>query len=233
MVIAIPLLACVQGDQEHVRARELREHRGRVLTLEDRVAQLGREPFQHRGPHQKVPRLGRERGQNLIRKVVGDGPGAADERPHTLIGVLVITKPQRRQIQPGRPALRALDEQLDALVGQLDPLTHDQLMRFVDRERQLPRADLRQPPSRPQAREADRRVRARRREHARVRRQPLDRVGDRAQRTLAPDRVEVIEHDRYRTTVRDQAVHHLVDRCLDPRTPNAEDRQRLTPEALT
>ena len=45
MVIAIPLLACVQGDQEHVRARELRQHRSRVLAAEDRVAQLGREPL--------------------------------------------------------------------------------------------------------------------------------------------------------------------------------------------
>ena len=174
-----------------------------------------------------------ERGQNLIRQVVGDLPSAAGERPHTLIGVLEVAKPQRRQVQPRGPSLRTLDEQLDALAGQLDPLTHHQLTRFVDRERQLARADLRQRPSRPQARHADRRVRARRREQARVGRQPLDRVRDRAKRTLAPDRVEVIEHDRDRTTVRDQAVHHLVDRRLDPSAPDAETHQRPTSEALT
>ena len=96
MVIAIPLLTRVQGDQEHVRARELRQHRGRVLAAEDRVAEPGGEPLQHRGAHQEVPGLGRKRGQNLIGQIVGDVPGAANERPHTLIGVLEVTKPQRR-----------------------------------------------------------------------------------------------------------------------------------------
>ena len=153
MVIAVPLLACVQGDQEHVRVRELREHRGRVLAPKHRVAQLGREPVQHRGAHQKVLGLGRERAQNLIGQVVRDLPSAAGERPHTLIGVLEVAKPERREVQPGRPSLRTLDQQLDALAGQRDPLTHHQLTRFVDRERQLSRADLCQPPSRPQARE--------------------------------------------------------------------------------
>ena len=193
--------------------------RGRVLAAEDRVAQLGREPPQHRGAHQKVPGLGRERGQNLVGQIVGDVPSAAGERPHTLIGVLEITKPQRRQIQPRGPSLGPLDEQLDALAGQLDPLAHDQLTRLVDRESQLARANLRQRPSRPQARQADRRVRARRREQTRIRRQPLDRVRDRAKRTLALDRVEVIEHDRYRTAVRDQAVHQLIDGRLDSAHP--------------
>ena len=137
MVIAIPLPARVQGDQEHVRVRELREHRGRVLAAENGVAQLRREPSQHRGAQQEVPGLGRERGQDLIGQVVADVPSAAGERPHPLIGVLEVTKPQRRQVQPRRPALRALDEQLDALVGQLDPLADEQLTRLVDRERQL------------------------------------------------------------------------------------------------
>ena len=93
MVIAIPLPACVQGDQEHVRARELREHRGRVLAAEDRVAQLGGEPIQNRGAHQEVPGLRRERAQNLIGQVVRDVPSTAGERPHTLIGVIEVAKP--------------------------------------------------------------------------------------------------------------------------------------------
>ena len=38
MVVAIPLPAGVERDQEHIRAREVREHRGRVLAPEDRVA---------------------------------------------------------------------------------------------------------------------------------------------------------------------------------------------------
>ena len=38
MVVAIPLPAGVERDQEHIRARKVREHRGRVLAPEDRVA---------------------------------------------------------------------------------------------------------------------------------------------------------------------------------------------------
>ena len=115
MVIAVPLPVRVERDQEHVRARELFEHRGRVLAAEDRVAQIGREPSQHRGAQQKVPGLGCERRQHLIGQVVRDVPSAAGERPHPTIGILEVTKPQRRQIQPGGPSLRTLDEQLDAL----------------------------------------------------------------------------------------------------------------------
>ena len=180
----------------------------------------------------KVPGLGRERRQNLIGQVVADVPSAADERPYPLIGVLEVTQPQRRQVQPRRPSLRALDEQLDALARQLDPLAQDQLTRLFDRESQLARANLHQRPSRPQAREADRRVRARRRKHARVGRQPLDRVCDRSKRTLASDRVKIVEHDRYRLAVGDQAVHQLIDGRLDRRAPHAEAHQRPTSEAL-
>ena len=93
MVIAIPLLACVQGDQEHVRPRELRQHRSRVLAPEDRVAQLGREPSSTEVRTRKSLVSGVERGQNLVGQVVGDVPSAPGERPHTLIGVLEVAKP--------------------------------------------------------------------------------------------------------------------------------------------
>jgi hypothetical protein len=116
-VVAVPLPAGIQSDQEHVRARELREHFGRVLATENRVAQLGREPSQHRGAQQEVPGLRGERRQDLIGQIVGDVPSAPSERPHTLIGVLEVAKPQRREVQTGGPALCALDEQLDALGG--------------------------------------------------------------------------------------------------------------------
>ena len=149
MVIAIPLTARVQGDQEHVRADEICEHGGRVLAAEDRVAQLGREPGQHRRAQQELPFLRRERRQDLLGQVVRDVPGAAGERPHARVGILEVAKPQRRQVQPRRPSLRALQQQLNTLAGQLDPLTHEQLVRFVDREGKLAGANLAQRPSRP------------------------------------------------------------------------------------
>ena len=96
MVVAIPLPAGVERDQEHVRAREVREHRNRVLAPENRVAQLGGEAPQHRGAHQEVPDVRRERRQNLVCQIVADLASAARELPHPPVGVLKIAKPQRR-----------------------------------------------------------------------------------------------------------------------------------------
>ena len=87
--------------------------------------------------------------------------------------------------------------------------------------------------ARPQAREADRGVRARRCKHAHVGGQALDRVVDRSKRSLAPDGVDVLEDNRRRTAVRDQTVHQLVDGRADGRTPDAQAQQRPPSKALT
>ena len=96
MVVAIPLPTGVERDQEHIRVREVREHRSRVLATENRVAQLGCEAPQHRRAHQKVLDLRRERRQNLVGQIVPDVASAACELPHSPVGVLKIAKPQRR-----------------------------------------------------------------------------------------------------------------------------------------
>ena len=96
MVVAIPLPAGVERDQEHIRVREVRQHRSRVLASENRVAQLGCEAPQHRGAHQEVLDLRRERRQNLVGQIVADLASAACELPHSPVGVLKIAKPQRR-----------------------------------------------------------------------------------------------------------------------------------------
>ena len=115
MVIAVPLRAGIERDKEHVRSGEPLKHRGRVLSAEDRVAQLRSEAPQHRGLHQEVTRLRRERGQNLGGQIVADMPSATGERPNTLVGVVEVAKPQRRQVQTRGPALGPLDEQIDAV----------------------------------------------------------------------------------------------------------------------
>ena len=158
MVIAVPLRASVESDQEHIRAGELRKHRGRVLAAEDRVAQLRSEAPEHRGLHQEVPDLGRERRQNLGGQIVADMPSATGERPHPCVGVIEVAKPQRRQVQARGPALGALDEHIDAFARQLDAFTNEQLPGLIHREGQLSRADLGERPAGAQFRDADRRV---------------------------------------------------------------------------
>ncbi len=143
VVVAIPLAAIVERDQEHVRVREVGKHRNRVLAPQNRVAQLRREAPKHRRAHQEVLDLRRERRQNLVGQIFPNLAGAARELPHSLVGVPQIPKPQSGQIDARGPSLRAIDKQLQALGGQADPLTNDKLARFLDRESQLPSADLR------------------------------------------------------------------------------------------
>ena len=143
VVVAIPLAAIVERDEEHVRVREVGEHRNRVLAAENRVAQCRREAPQHRRAHQEVLDLRRERRQNLVGQIFPNLAGAARELPHSPVGVPQIPKPQSGQIDARGPSLRAIDKQLHALGGQADPLTNDKLARFLDREGQLPSADLR------------------------------------------------------------------------------------------
>ena len=64
--------------------------------------------------HQEVLDLGRERRQNLVGQILADLASAAGELPHARVGVPKIAKPERRQIEPRGPSLRALDEQLHA-----------------------------------------------------------------------------------------------------------------------
>ena len=204
MVIAVPLPACVQGDQEHVRAGSSES----TAAESSRPRTASHNPGVNRPSTEMRSRNFLTCGASAVR-TNRSGSRQRAERcrrtpAHPRWG-LEVAKPQRCQIQPSRPSLRPLQQQLNTLAGQLNPLTHEQLTRFFDRESKLPRANLHQRPSRPQARDSDRRLRARRHEQAHIGRQPLDRMDDRAKRTLTPDRVQVIEHDRYRTTVRDQA----------------------------
>ena len=169
-------------------------------------------------------RIGRKRRQDLIAQRVADLAGAG-ERPDLPV-VIKATQQQRGQIQPCRPPLRALEQQLHAVAGQRDPLVLKQLGGLLHRERQVPAADLRECPPCPQSSETDLGVRARRCEQSCVRGQPLDRVPDRSQRSVAVDRVEVVEDDRGLTSVADEAVHQLVDHgpwTLD--TPRTEERR--------
>ena len=143
VVVAIPLAAIVERNEEHVRVREVRKHRNRVLAPQNCVAQLRREAPEHRRPHQEVLDLRCKRRQNLVGQIFPNLEGAARELPHSPVGVSQIPKPQSSQIDARGPSLRAIDKQFHALGGQTDPLTNDKLARLLDRESQLPSADLR------------------------------------------------------------------------------------------
>ena len=137
---------------------------------------------------QEAPGVVVQRVEHLAREVVGDVAMVAVERAHAGLRLGQLPQPERGQVQPGRPALGPLDEQLDVLVVERDPLALDeQLARLVEPERELGGADLAERTAGAQASERQRRVGARRRHDRRVRRQVLDGVLERDQALVVAD----------------------------------------------
>ena len=233
MVVAIPLPARVERDQEHVRVREVGEHRNRVLAPENRVAQLGCEAPKHRRAHEEVLDVRRERGQNLVCQIVADVAGAARELPHA-----PVRGPEDREAtappDTGPPAIPPCDRRATRRSRWIRSIpsrpTSSRVSSTVNASSRA-RTSVSRPRARRRARPiaGSKRVETTRRAFAR---QPLDRVAERAHRNVAADGVQVVEHDRHPTAIRDQAIHQLIDRSLNRRAPYPEARQRATSEAL-
>src|SRR4029077_359669 len=110
------------------------------------------------GAQQEVPRQRVKLGQDLLGQVVADVSSIARERSHAFAGIVVTSKPQRRQTQPCGPSLGTLSQQLENFTGQGDSFTGEQFASFVDGEGQVAGADLLESSGGPQPREADCRV---------------------------------------------------------------------------
>ena len=133
---------------------------------------------------QKVLGLGRERRQNLIRQVVRDVSSAADERPHTLIGVLEVTQPQRREpySPAGHPSVRSTSNSTLSSDSSIPSRRISSRVSSTVKASSRARISTSAPRARRRARliAGSERVDA---STARVGRQPFDRVCDRSKRT--------------------------------------------------
>ena len=184
------------------RARKVRRHRGRVLAPRSRRSR--REARQHQVRHQKF--------LDLRRSTIETSSARSSSTWQTLPrlraprwglgGRAAAARPDRGTA--GHPSVRSTSELSTLSLDKPIPSRASELTRLVDVERQLAGADLCERPARPQTRDADRPVRARRGHQPRIGGQPLDRLGDRAQRSLAADRVQVVERDRGPTAIRDR-----------------------------
>ena len=124
VVVAIPLLLLVQGDQQQVRPGQRRQPSAEPVRVQDRVAQRPTHAVQHRRPRQEPHHRLRLVGQHLGPQVVGQkpviprelGPGLLPRAacPSRLAG-------QRGKIQPHRPPLRQSDQHRRLGLAQLDP----------------------------------------------------------------------------------------------------------------
>ncbi len=77
-------------------------------------------------------------------------PVVTVEVAYTRARIVQRAQPQRGEVEACRPALGAFDEQLDICVRERDALMlDDELASFLERESELPRADLAEISARP------------------------------------------------------------------------------------
>ena len=119
VVEAVPLRAVVEREEEQVRPRERLQGACRSRLSEDRAAQRCAEPFEHRGAEHERLQLRVVGGEHLAGEEVDDMGARAVERADERALVLGARQRERGEVDPGGPALRAGDQELD--VGRREP----------------------------------------------------------------------------------------------------------------
>ena len=155
VVVAVPDPLVVQRHQEQVGPLQLLQDRlavaggGRCgvrpvgVGGQQGVAQRGAQPVEHAGGEQEASGRGRLAVQDLGRQVVGDQPVPAGEGGHERRRVGPVAQGQPGQLQPGRPALGALDQRRHLRLGQSQPHARAQEGgRLLDAEAQVGGAHL-------------------------------------------------------------------------------------------
>ena len=105
VVVAPPAAHLVQGDHEEPGPFGLLQQRLAARPARDRIAQLPRQPLQHRGLEQEAAHLLALPLEDLLGQVVQDVAVAAGERGDEAVDVAAPAQRQASQLQPGGPAL--------------------------------------------------------------------------------------------------------------------------------
>ena len=100
VVVAPPAAHFIQRHQEQAGPLHLLQHRLAAGPAGDRVAQLPRQPVQHRGCQQELAHLPALPRQHLVGQVVQHEPVAAGERSHERSRVRLPAQRQPGQLQP-------------------------------------------------------------------------------------------------------------------------------------
>ena len=113
VVVAPPLPAVVERDEEQAGPFELHELRRAAGPAGDGVAQRSAEPVQDRGGEQEVAHVVALARQDLVGEVVDDEPVVAGEPGDDGAGIVAILQRKAGQLQGGRPAFGAVRERCD------------------------------------------------------------------------------------------------------------------------
>ena len=149
VVVAVPLAAIVERDDERVRACQGLERIGGVLRAKHRVAEGRRHPSQDRGGEQECPQILRLASQDLVEEVVRDLGLRAGQSGGAGGCVVAVAGRECCQRDPCRPSLRSLAQSLGLLLGELETAEGSNGSRLlaVEGEQRVP-TSVRSPPAR-------------------------------------------------------------------------------------
>ena len=142
VVVAVPLAAIVERDDERIRAREGLERIGRVVRAEHRIAQGWRHPVEDRRPEQERLEIVRLALQHLFQEVVGDLLLIAGQTGSPRGGIVTVSQRQRCQRDRGSPPLRPLAQSLGRLLRQLQTTARGNGSRLLGVQREERGPDL-------------------------------------------------------------------------------------------
>jgi hypothetical protein len=122
-----------------------------VPTAGEGVGQVAVQLLHDAGPEEEAAQLLRLPVQHLPDEVVGDALVVAGELGHEAVRVRLVLQRQCRQAQPRRPAFGARLQQRRIVLGQarLELVPGQQVDHLGDGERQVGRAELREPSADP------------------------------------------------------------------------------------
>ena len=198
LVVAPPAAHLIQRQQEQPGSFHLLEQGLAAGLGGDRVAQRSAEPLQHRGLEQEGAQLLGLVFEHLLGQVVEHEAVAAGERGHEPVDIGLPAYRQRRQLQPGRPALGAGRQRGHRGIGQVGAggLAQEG-RRLVGGEAQLGVPQLGELAPGPQPRQGQRRVGPAGQDGMQARWQVIEQEAQRRMHRLRADQVVVVEHQRY------------------------------------
>ena len=141
-VVAEPGPGRVQRDHERARLLQLLQNPSSAGATAQQVGELAVDPLENRCTQQQPANLPRLALQHLGQQILGHRPLTAREPGHKPFWVRVPRQRQRRQPQPGRPALGALMQSRERRRGQFHPGRFQQRLCFLEREAEISGPDL-------------------------------------------------------------------------------------------
>jgi hypothetical protein len=189
-VVAVRRVRVVERDQQDVGPRHVAQHLARSAAFEDGIAERAGQAVEHRRAPQEGALVVLQRAEQLVPDVVRHQAIVAREARDRPVHVPLAAERQRRQIEPCRPALGALEQHEHVLGRELEAGKLEHRGRLAAAHREVALAQVDEPSLRAQAADRQRRLRARGEDDLR----PLrHRAGDRPQRLDGGRRAQAVD----------------------------------------